>query len=130
MAPKTLNLNVSGKTKSFSVYHKITQLVPRNELGEEADIIIFGPEANGVVPVYIASPKDLDHENIALRIRWFYDRRPKCVKCGAAHGNNHIKVAAFRNGTYYTEVVCDKCEPRVSTLAAVIRGDYVAPKVR
>ena len=131
MAPKTLHLNVSGKTKSFSVYTRRTCMVPRDELtGEEADIIIFGPEANGVVPVYIATPRDLDDENIALRIRWFFDRRPKCVKCGADHGKNHIKVVAYRNGTYYMDIVCDKCDARVSMTAAIIRGDYVVPRVR
>jgi DNA-directed RNA polymerase subunit RPC12/RpoP len=130
MAPKNINLNVAGKTKSFSVYTKVTHLVPR--IGEEeADVIIFGQENGGVVPVYIMSPKELNEENVALRIRWFFDTRPRCVKCGAAYsGKNHVKVVAYRNGTYYVDITCDKCDSRIQFTAAVIRGDFVVPKAR
>ncbi len=121
MAPKT-KIEITHAGKKYVVFSKVTNLVPRTEAGEEADVMIFGPEKEGVVSVAVLTPKDLNEEALALRVKWFADAKPKCVKCGASHNKNHVQVTAIRNGTYYLNVVCDKCEPRISWVSAIVIG--------
>ena len=109
--------------KKYTVFQKITGMVPRTEAGEEADYMIFGPEKEGVISVAVLTAKDLDTEALALRVRWFLDTKPKCVKCGAAYnGKNYVAASAIRNGTYYLNVVCGNCEPRVAWTHGIVTG--------
>jgi len=110
--------------KKYVVFSKITHLVPRHEAtGEEAEYIIVGPEKDGVANVVVLTPKDLNEEALALRVRWFLDTKPRCTKCGAVYnGKNHFRVVAIRNGTYYLDAVCEKCEPRITWAAAAVIG--------
>jgi DNA-directed RNA polymerase subunit RPC12/RpoP len=123
MAPKNPKIEIiHGKTK-YMVFQKITGLVPRTEAGEEADYIIVGPEKEGAVNVVVLANRDLNEEELALRVKWFADTRPKCVKCGAAYsGKNYMEVVAIRNGTRYLDVRCDRCEPRITWLSAMVIG--------
>jgi hypothetical protein len=109
--------------KKYTVFQKVTSLVPRTENGEEADDIIFGRESGGVFNVAVLSARELDAEALELRVKWFLDTKPKCVKCGAAYnGRNYMRAVAIRNGTYYLDVVCDKCEPRISWVHSIVVG--------
>jgi hypothetical protein len=123
MAPKNPKIElVHGKTK-YMVFQKITGLVPRTEAGEEAEYIIVGPEKEGAVNVVVLANRDLNGEELALRVKWFADTRPKCVKCGSQHnGKNHVQVLSIRNGTYYLNVLCDNCEPRIRWVSAMVIG--------
>jgi len=124
MAPVGPKIQIThGKTK-YNVFSKVTNLVPRTENGEEAEFIIFGPEKNGTANVVVLGPKDLNAEKLHVRVKWFLDSKSRCVKCGAAYnGTNYMRVVAIRNGTYYLDVVCDKCEPRIAWLMAVTAGN-------
>ena len=105
------------------VFQKVTSLVPRTENGEEADDIIFGPEREGVISVAVLSSRELDTEALELRVKWFLDTKPKCVKCGAAHnGRNYMRVVAIHNGTYYLNVLCDNCDSRISWVHSIATG--------
>ncbi len=122
MVPK-IKTEITHAGKKYRVFQKITGLVPRTEAGEEAEYIIVGPEKESVISVAVLTPKDLNEEAVALRVKWFIDTKPKCVKCGTAYnGKNHIQVLAIRNGTYYLDIRCDKCEPRISWLSAIVIG--------
>jgi hypothetical protein len=124
MAPKTPKLEITHGKNKYMVFSQVTGLVPRTESGEEADYVIFGPERDSVVSVAVLSAKELDSEALALRVRWFLESnpRPKCTKCGASYGRNYMRVTAIRNGTYYLDVVCDKCEPRISWVHSIATG--------
>jgi hypothetical protein len=122
MAPKN-KIEITHGGKKYVVFQKITNLVPRTEAGEEADDIIFGRENGGVISVAVLTAKDLDTEALELRIKWFVDSKPKCVKCGAAYnGKNYMRVSAIRNGTYYLNVACGDCEPRISWVYTIVTG--------
>jgi predicted nucleic-acid-binding Zn-ribbon protein len=109
--------------KKYTVFSKVTSLVPRTENGEEADDIIFGRENGGVVNVAVLSAKELDTEALELRVKWLLDTKPRCVKCGAAYnGKNLMRVLAIRNGTYYLGVVCEKCDPRIAWVHSIVTG--------
>jgi len=120
VVPKT---EITYGGKKYTVFQKVTSLVPRTEAGEEADDIIFGRENGGVISVAVLSAKDLGAEALELRVKWFLDTKPKCVKCGAAYnGKNLMRVLAIRNGTYYLNVVCENCDPRISWVHAIVTG--------
>jgi len=119
-APKT---EITHGGKKYAVFQKVTSLVPRTENGEEADDIIFGRENGGTINVAVLSARELDTEALELRVKWFLDTKPRCVKCGAAYnGKNLMRVLAIRNGTYYLNVVCENCEPRISWVHAIATG--------
>jgi hypothetical protein len=123
MAQVGPKIEITHGGKKYTVFSKVTHLVPRTENGEEAEYVVFGPEKEGVISVVVLAPKDLNEEALALRVKWFNDVKPRCVKCGAAYnGKNHFRVVAIRNGTYYLDAVCDKCEPRITWLFAIVIG--------
>jgi len=118
--PKT---EITYGGKKYNVFSKVTGLVPRTESGEEAEYIIFGPERDGVANVVVLAPNDVNEEGLALRVKWFLDAKPRCVKCGAGYdGRNYVRVVAIRNGTYYLDVRCGKCEPRIEWTASIVTG--------
>ena len=108
-----------GKTK-YRIFSKVSYLTPR----DDAEDIIFGPEKDGVANVVVLGTRDLNAEELHMRVKWFLDTRPKCVKCGASYnGANYMRVLAINNGTYYLDVVCDKCNPRIAWAAAIVTGN-------
>jgi len=123
MTTKNPKAEIIHGGKKYVVFQKVTSLVPRTENGEEADDIIFGRENGGVINVAVLSARELDAEALELRVKWFLDTKPKCVKCGAAYnGRNYMRVVAIRSGTYYLNVVCDKCDPRIAWVHSIVTG--------
>jgi hypothetical protein len=120
MAPVGPKIEIThGKTK-YRVFSKVTHLVPRGD----SEYIIFGTEKNATANVVVLGTKDLNTEELHMRIKWFLDTKPKCVKCGASYnGANYMQALAINNGTYYLDVVCDKCNPRISWVAAIVTGN-------
>jgi len=120
MTPKNSKIEITHAGKKYVVFQKITGLVPRTENGEEADDIVFGRENGGVISVAVLTSKELSMEALELRVKWFADSKAKCVKCGAAYnGKNYMRVLAIRNGTYYLDIKCDNCDPRVSWVHSI-----------
>ena len=108
------------------VYIKQTELlsIVDDKFETAAETIVISSVKNNIRKIVILTNKELTEEEVDLRIKTFLMQRNKiaCTKCGYRYDNTrYVSITATRNGTYYHNMVCERCNPNILYVSSIFK---------